>query len=402
MLLFRNTVAFAAGAALVTLTPPTGGGLPTSVGSQQDRTSVEVRADLELLRGQIAALEGQLADMQERRESLVDEFEAADIELVLSRRRLELIRLRLSVLTEESASREAEVERLSVELEAAREELAVRVVALYRMGPLSYSRLLLAADTAEEILSSYQLVGRLAAQDRSLVATVRRRIGEHQQAVAMMRSSAERLEQARVEEIDAVESLARHQLVRQELIRQIDVEAAAGRLALREQEDSAAALEQLLSEMTVSIVRPTTDGVVAATPPAFASARGSLPWPGDGPVTTTFGRHRHEVYETYTVSKGIEIGARAGSAVQAVYQGRVVYADWFQNYGLVVIVGHGDPFFTIYGHLAALRVRTGEWVDAGTEIGTVGETGSLKGPSLYFEVREGQEAINPESWLRRR
>jgi septal ring factor EnvC (AmiA/AmiB activator) len=79
-----------------------------------------------------------------------------------------------------------------------------------------------------------------------------------------------------------------------------------------------------------------------------------------------------------------------------------VFADWFQNYGLVVIVNHGDEFFTIYGHLDTVAVRTGEWVDASIEVGTVGETGSLIGPSLYFEIREGSDAVNPTQWLRRR
>ena len=88
--------------------------------------------------------------------------------------------------------------------------------------------------------------------------------------------------------------------------------------------------------------------------------------------------------------------------MSAVYQGRVAFADWFQNYGQVVIINHGDEFFTIYGHLDEVLVRTGEWVDAGGEIGTVGETGSLIGPSLYFEIREGSEAINPALWLRSR
>ena len=100
-----------------------------------------------------------------------------------------------------------------------------------------------------------------------------------------------------------------------------------------------------------------------------------------------------------TLFKGIEIDAGEGNPVQAVYQGRVAFADWFQNYGLVVIVNHGNDFFTIYGHLDTVAVRTGEWVDGGSEVGTVGETGSLSGPSLYFEVRKGSEPLDPADWL---
>ncbi len=375
----------------------------------QQRSPAEMTRDLERLQAQITALEAQLADMGGRRETLVDEFESVDVRPALSRQRLELIRVRLEVLDEQSVERAAEVELLSGELETAREQLAARVVALYRMGPLSYSRFLLAADNTDEILSNYQLVGRLAAQDRSLVSSVRTRLVEHQRAVEQLEATTERLNNVRAEESRAVIDLTAQQTVRQELIRQIDIEAAAGRQALAEQEDSATALERLLGR--VSAITPndvTTANLGRAPapsttmPPAFATTRGDLPWPADGPVTLTFGRHRHPVYDTYTLSKGIEIRAPAGSSVRAVYQGRVQFSDWFQNYGLMVIVGHGNDFFTIYGHLDAVRVRTGEWVDAGGQVGTVGETGSLEGPSLYFEVREGQDAVNPERWLRRR
>jgi len=376
--------------------------LAAPLAAQQQRDRDQLGRDLERLRIQITALEGQLADMGERRGTLIDEFEAADIERALSRRNLDLIQLRLRVLFEESIERQADVDRLSVDLEAARVELAARVVALYRMGPLSYSRFLLAADSPEKILANYQVVGRLAAQDRSLVASIQTRIQAHQEAVEANAETTQRLADTRIDEGQAIIDLTGQQEIRQELIRQLDIEAAAGRQALTEQEDSAAALEELLGTVSASVMASAGESSSAAGPPVFGTTRGTLPWPADGPVTDTFGRKKHPVYDTYTLSKGIEIGAEAGSSVRAVYQGRVAYADWFQNYGLVVIIGHGNEFFTIYGHLDGVRVRTGEWVDAGAELGTVGETGSLTGPSLYFEIREGPDAVNPEGWLRER
>ncbi len=371
----------------------------SSPGAQEDSmTAAQLRLDLDRLRGQITALETQLTGMSAQRETLVDEFETVDVELALSRRQLQLIQLRLQVLYQQSADREAEVERLTEELVTAREELAARVVALYRMGPLSYSRFLFAADNPEEILANYQLIGRLAAQDRTLVANIVTRMDEHQRAVTMMQETAQRWADTREQETVAIATLTGQQDVRQQLIRQIDIEASAGRQALTAQEKSAAALEALLGEVgTAPVV--VEDGAV---PPAFAATRGELPWPAEGLVTETFGRKVHPVYDTVTLFKGIEIDAGAGALVRSVYQGRVAFADWFQSYGLVVIVNHGNDFFTIYGHLDEVRLRTGEWVDAGTVVGTVGETGSLIGPSLYFEIREGSDAVNPVQWLRRR
>ncbi len=127
-----------------------------------------------------------------------------------------------------------------------------------------------------------------------------------------------------------------------------------------------------------------------------------MPWPGDGPITLSFGRQRHPVYDTYTLSKGIEIGAEPESPVLAVFAGRVAFADWFRGYGQVVILDHGNDFFTLYGHIAAVHVRVGQRVQAGEQVGTVGDTGSLTGPSLYFEIREGTDALNPLNWLQGR
>jgi septal ring factor EnvC (AmiA/AmiB activator) len=370
---------------------------PLLAAGQQGRTPEQLRVDLERLRGQISTLETQLAQIGEQRETLNDDFEAADIELALGRQRLQVIRIRLSVLSDEAVERQREVDRLSAELDGARQELAARIVALYRMGPLSYSRFLLAADSPEKILANYQLVGRLAAQDRALVTSIRARLDRHREAVRLLSASRTRLATTRDEESLAVANLDTRQELRRELIRQLDIEAAAGRQALAEREDSAVALEGLLGSVSAS-------STVAApgTGAGFATTRGELPWPAEGPVTETFGRKRHPVYDTYTLQKGIEIDAGAGAVVQAVYEGRVRYADWFQNYGLVVILDHGGDYFTIYGHLESIAVRPGDWVDAGGRLGTVGETGSLAGPSLYFEVRDGTEALNPQSWLRRR
>src|SRR4030095_15456861 len=81
--------------------------------------------------------------------------------------------------------------------------------------------------------------------------------------------------------------------------------------------------------------------------------------------------------------------------VRAVAAGTVRFAGWFRGYGRMAIVDHGDRFFTVSGHLDALRVETGQSVAAGEPLGTVGDTGSLAGPRLYFEIREGSEAGDP-------
>ena len=370
----------------------------TPIVAQQEPSPTQLRLDLDRLRVQINALQARLTEIGERRDNLVEEFEAADVRLALSSRQLESVQLRLLVLSQQAQGLKSEVARLTGEMAKARNELSARVVALYRMGPLSYSRFLLAAGNSDELLANYQLVRWLASQNQLLVKSIRTQITEQQEAVRAANETTVQLTKTRAEETLVLQDLISQQELRQELIKQIDTEALVGRRELKEQAESAAALEELLATV---LLRPVI-APFAGDQPAFTALLGDLSWPTDGRITEKFGRKQHAVYNTYTLVKGIEIATAVGAPVHAVYRGRIVFADWFQNYGLMVVISHGDDFYTIYGHLDTILVRMSEWVDDRHQIGTVGQTGSLIGPSLHFEIRDGTEAVNPELWLRER
>ncbi|MHB8417338.1 MAG: murein hydrolase activator EnvC family protein [Myxococcales bacterium] len=145
--------------------------------------------------------------------------------------------------------------------------------------------------------------------------------------------------------------------------------------------------------------------VVAALPPqktpstGFAAAKGSLPRPVDGPIEVGFGEILNPRFNTVTLQKGLDIRAPEGASVRAVHQGRVVHAGWLQGYGNLLIVDHGDGFYTLFAHLAALEKGVDDLVAEGEELGTVGQTGSLKGPYLYFEIRRHGQPLDPAPWF---
>lgn len=94
---------------------------------------------------------------------------------------------------------------------------------------------------------------------------------------------------------------------------------------------------------------------------------------------------------------GVEILAPARAAVRAVYPGRVGFADRYGAYGRIVILDHGDHYYTVSGNLGSIEVRVGDEVGAGERVGTVGDDGG--GPMLYFELRHGSQTIAPAAWL---
>jgi septal ring factor EnvC (AmiA/AmiB activator) len=100
--------------------------------------------------------------------------------------------------------------------------------------------------------------------------------------------------------------------------------------------------------------------------------------------------------------RGIEIEVREGQTVRAVESGQVAYADWYRGFGKLVILDQGSGFYTLYGNLSKLEFKKGDRVSRGQTIGLAGETGSLKGAKLYFEIRRKGEAEDPLLWLAKR
>jgi septal ring factor EnvC (AmiA/AmiB activator) len=134
----------------------------------------------------------------------------------------------------------------------------------------------------------------------------------------------------------------------------------------------------------------------------FEALRGKLDPPVRGEVAVSFGKHRHPKFGTVTVSNGVDYRAELGSPVSAVAPGHVEHVSWLTGYGQCVILSHGDGYYTLYAHCGEVFVETGQTVSEGVTIASVGETGSLIGPALHFEIRRGRDALNPADWIRKR
>jgi len=134
----------------------------------------------------------------------------------------------------------------------------------------------------------------------------------------------------------------------------------------------------------------------------LGAMRGRLEWPAAGRVVEEYGMRVNPRFGTKTFRNGIDIDAVEGSSVHAVYPGHVLYTGWFRGYGNLIIVDHGSEYYTLYAHVADIKVSEGDDVKQGQVIGTVGDTGSLQGPRLYFEVRYQGRPQDPAQWLRPR
>lgn len=156
--------------------------------------------------------------------------------------------------------------------------------------------------------------------------------------------------------------------------------------------------EQDLANLLAELANILSDYPISSEEPITA-LRGKLTWPVAGTPVRNYGQSRAG---GKLRSKGIVLSADAGTEVRAIYHGRIAYADWLPGLGLLVIVDHGDGLLSLYGYNQTLQKAVGDWISPGDVIATVGNTGGQSEPALYFELRNGTQAVNPRPWFRNR
>ena len=134
----------------------------------------------------------------------------------------------------------------------------------------------------------------------------------------------------------------------------------------------------------------------------FGKLKGKLPWPVKGKIAIPYGSQRDPQFNTPIFRSGAYIQAQGTAFASAVSGGKVVFAEWFQGYGKMVIVNHGGGYHTLYASLSEIFTKVGDIIKRKQAIGRVGSSGIMNSPGLYFELRYKGKPLDPLQWLQRR
>ena len=354
------------------------------------------RADLEALHEAIAKSRERVAAYEKQERGLLEVLESLDQAAALLGREVRTARSQAEAARIELDELEIEAAVLERNLAATERAMSGRAAALYRAGDLSTVRLLFSAGGLQEFLSRVSSLRLLLEHDADLLARHQMESAALAEARKRASASAERLTAAEADLSERQHELAAERAGRRKVAGRLHADRARERSALVELEKAARALEETLARLGEE--SRTSERAVAGPP--FLSLRRRIEPPVDGPVVRGFGREVDAEFLTLTFHSGVVFDAPLGAPVVAVAAGTVRYAGWFRGYGRLVILDHGDGYFTVSGHLDSLAVEREDAVAARQAIGTVGETGSLAGSRLYFEIRRGAEAQDPADWLR--
>ena len=351
--------------------------------------------ELEGLRDAIHDSRGRVTEHEADARAILEQLEEVD-------RRLQTVSHDRDSARRDVASARRRLKEIEPKVATAKKEhsrtqgaLAARAVALYRGGEIGPVRVIFSATSLPDLLSRANMLRLLVRHDAELVA----RFGEERDRLEELQGQASQAVRDREDGGARLTRLIAELKIERkgkgEILGRLRQDRKSERRLLLELEQAAQALEETIRALGARADRG--DAGVAAS--GFSGRRGQLAPPVVAKVTEHFGRVVDPEFQTATFRSGVDFAASAGTSVHSVAPGIVRFSGWFRGYGRIVIVDHGDAFHSISGHLDEIYVEVGNPVEEGQALGTVGETGSLGGPSLYFELRKAGEPVDPEPWL---
>lgn len=356
---------------------------------------VKKEKQLESLKRKIVEKKKGLEYNVKKEHTILGELERLDKALSKKEEDLANIENSLMRLKEKTQDVDAHIVELALDKGRLSRLLMQRLTAMYKMKKGNIMQSLFLSNPVNDIGRRYKYISKIVEYDTDLLKeykdnqllleTEKERLNEFEKEMLSLKDEIKHKKSEVEEEKDKKRNILK------DIRKKKDMQLAA----IRETEDASKELQSFLERFKNDMTGDAANrhGV------GFAAMQGRLPMPVNGKIISMYGKVEHPKFHTITFNNGIEIEARLGTEVRSVYKGKVAYSGWFRGYGKVVIIDHGNGYYTLFARLSKIVRDVDSIVEKGDVIALVGDTGLVKGPHLYFEVRQKGMPLDPLSWL---
>ena len=303
-----------------------------------------------------------------------------------------------------------EIATAKAEAERKKQQIQVRISALYKGGEIGGARMFFSSGSLPQMVENLRYMRSVVDNDRKLFAEYAVRIERLGELKRSLEQDARRQEKIKADIEVKRQEIDEERKKKSTYLVQVRADKKGYLASLKELEANARRLQAMVEKLEAQSRKGYTkkrkqsvDGGTQLPPvpdKGFGALKGRLSMPVKGNIIGSYGRHKHPEYNSYTVSNGISIAAPTGTDIHAVYDGQIIFADYFKGYGNMVIVDHGGGFFSLYAHADKIAKKVGAQVVRNEVVASVGDTDSVKGPMLYFEIRYQGKPVDPSSWFR--
>ena len=359
-----------------------------------DEQREEKKEELKSLRHKMNELRRKIEKKQEEKNSATKSLK--DIEVRIGERAyvLKKINRHLRKQKRELKKLKKEQQKTRNKLSSQRAILSEQIRSAYMIGKQEYLKLLLNQESPAAIgrtLTYYDYFHKARSHHIDEAITT---IEKLDRLTAQVKIQTDELKVSRKQQSIEKEKLEDDFIDRSIIVKAMEKEIASQGNQLKKFSANEKLLQELLKEIRNIMPSTLTEIDKRET---FGKRRGRLKWPVRGQVKRLFGKSRQAANLKWN---GVLIRSAEGKDVKAISHGRVAYADWLRGYGMLVIIDHGDGYMTLYGYNQALNKETGDWVEEGEVIATVGRSGGQLKSGLYFEVRVKGRPSNPTKWCK--
>ena len=375
--------------------------------------SRDAQRKLEQAQRELKAVAAERRKIEGQRGSASKELRALDEKLGRASRALHDTETALAEQQQALAELEKQRDKLSTSLERQRRDLRALLRSAYTIGEAAPLKLLLSQDS---VASASRLLTwhRYLQQDRTRrLAAITSELQELESVEKRIAAEREALDATRERQREQLAALQKERKAHAQSVAKLDARYQDRRSREKALGSDVAGLKKLLANLRAAAKRAETArkaeeaarraaAAKAGKPAPKVASRpalqvGGLGWPLSGSLLAGYGGTLPDGGK----SEGLLIGAPAGTPVKAVADGTVVFSDWMNGYGQILIIDHGNGYMSLYAHNEALLRDAGTQVKRGDTVASVGSSGSSGATALYFELRRNGDPVNPDTWLKR-
>jgi septal ring factor EnvC (AmiA/AmiB activator) len=306
-----------------------------------------------------------------------------------------------------------DIARVTAEANQKKQEIERRLASLYKAGELGALRMFFSAESFPQMAENMRYMNAILEHDKKIFSDYNGKIDELKRLKTGLERDAAK--KARIKDNIAAKKreIEQEKSKKTAYLQKVRQDRASYEKSLKELQANAARLQAMLNRLEAlsrrkAAARQEKPGSrlkpLPELPPVpdrgFASQKGRMSLPVRGEIVETYGKHKHPEFNSYTFSKGLSIAAGMGTEIRSIYEGNVIFADYFKGYGNMVIVDHGGGYFSLYAHAAKVLKKLGSQVSRNEAVATVGDLDSTRGPLLYFEIRYQGRPVDPAGWVR--
>jgi septal ring factor EnvC (AmiA/AmiB activator) len=355
--------------------------------------------DLAGIKKRIAREEQKIRQVKKREGAVLQTLGKIDRDLKKKTQDLGAANSKVAAIRMEINKQEVEATRLRLSLDERRELLMRRAIALYRGSRRESSWVGLNGDAPPGVLLQRQrYLATTVFFDHKLVQQLSDEITYQGKLKMALGQKKQELDGERRLVVQLRDSVRKEAESKKLLLTSLKQEKETRVRALKELEQAALRLQKMMDDISRRAVSKPPGAPGGA---GLEAMRGKLEWPVRGVVSGGFGKTKHREFATEVFRNGIDIEARLGEEIRAVAQGTVVFANHFAGYGRMVIVDHGERYFSVYAHLSEIFKKSGSVVRRGETLGRIGDSDSQASAKLYFEMRKDGKSIDPLPWFQK-